>query len=262
MRGIPGSAALPRSARPVARAAWRGLIQVLAGSDPPPGQRPRWRGQRWAAGITLAAVTLLLYSASPGVKQAGHHGSVNFSNSGGAPGTPVLEPLAFARGLHTFLLSQPPVETIIIMVVVVVPLPLVIRWPLLSWRIGWLGLLLIPLLALRWQGGLPWDPAQVPVMLAAVCAAGVRHERAVLCWLWALTLLPWWLWAYRDGVSMTTAALGTAAFAAMAVAVDSVSSRRRAQQALADQAERADLERAQRAVSRGAPRSRGNCMTW
>jgi signal transduction histidine kinase len=142
----------------------------------------------------------------------------------------------------------------VIIMALVTPLPLAIRWPLLSWRIGWLGLLLVPLLQLRWWGGLPWDPVQIPVVLAAFCVAGVRHERAVLCWLWALTLIPWWLWAYRDGVSMATAGLGSVAFCAMAVAVDSVSSRRRAQRALAGQAERAELEQARRAVLEGRAR--------
>jgi signal transduction histidine kinase len=149
---------------------------------------------------------------------------------------------------------QPAVQAAVIMAVVV-PLLLAVRYPLLSWRIGWLGLLVVPLFALRWWGGLPWNPVQIPVVLVAFCAAGVRHERAALCWLWALTLIPWWLWAHPDGVSMVTAGLGSVAFGAMTVAVDSVSSRRRAQQALADQAERAELERARRAVLEGRART-------
>ena len=63
-----------------------------------------------------------------------------------------------------------------------VPLALAVRYPLLGWRIGWLGLLLVPLLDLGWWGGLPWDPAQILVVLVLLCAAGIRHERAVL-WL-------------------------------------------------------------------------------
>jgi signal transduction histidine kinase len=247
VRGISGHAALPRRARAVARAAWRGLIQVLVGPDP----SVRWRspGQRWAVGIALAAVTLLLYAASlasPSVKQAGRQvPGGHQSGSGSGRISPVFG--HFASGGP--LLTQPPVQAVIIMVVVVVvSLPLALRYPLISWRIGWLGLLVVPLFALRWWGGLPWNPAQILVVLVAFCAAGIRHERAALCWLWALTLLPWWLWAYRDGASMVTAALGTAALSAMAMAVDSVSSRRRAKRALADQAERAELEQARRAV--------------
>src|SRR5260370_34020788 len=97
----------------------------------------------------------------------------------------------------------------------------------MGWRIGWLGLLRVPLLDERWWGGLPWDPVQIPVLLTVLCLAGTRHERPVLCWLWALTLIPWWLWVLKDGPGLVIAALGSLAFAAMAVAVDRVSSERR-----------------------------------
>jgi signal transduction histidine kinase len=253
---IPRGAALPRRARPVARAAWRGLTQVLAGSDPP----ARWRspGQRWAAGIALAAVTLLLYVASLaslGVGPAGHQRfrSSSSGGSGMAPGAFVIRFSHFAVGLLPSQLAQPAVQAMIIMAVVV-PLWLAFRHPLLSWRIGWLGLLVVPLFALRWWGGLPWNPAQILVVLVAFCAAGIRHERTVLCWLSALTLIPWWVWAYQEGAGMVTAGLGTVAFGTMVVAVDSVSSRRRAQQALANEAERAELEQARRAVLEGRAR--------
>jgi signal transduction histidine kinase len=246
---MSGRVALPRSACPAVRAAWRGLARVLAGPDPPPGRRWRSPGQRRAAGIVLAAVTLLLYTASM-VSAGGSVGFPGWGRAGLESSTPAA---ALGGGPHALLLARLAVHAVVVMALVV-PLPLAIRWPLLSWRIGWLGLLLVPLLQLRWWGGLPWDPAQVPVVLAASCAAGARHERGVLCWLWVLTLTPWWLWAYRDGVSVVTAGLGSVAFGAMGVAVDSVSSRRRTQQALADQAERAELEQARRAVLEGRAR--------
>ena len=246
MQGVSGHAALPRSVRPAARAAWRGLIQVLAGPDP--AVRRRSPGRRWAAGAGVATLTLLLYAASlvsPTAKQGGRLSFGHQHGSGSGRVSPAFGHLAFVGSL----LTQPPVQAVVIMVVVVVvPLPLALRYPLFSWRIGWLGLLVVPLFALRWWGGLPWNLAQMMVLLVAFCAAGIRHERAALCWLWALTLVPWWLWACRDRVSMDTAVLGTAAFGAMVVAVDSISSRRRAQRALADQAERAELEGARRAV--------------
>jgi signal transduction histidine kinase len=131
---------------------------------------------------------------------------------------------------------------------VVAPLLVAIRYPLLGWRIGWLGLLLVPLLHERWWGSQPWDPVQILGLLTVLCLAGIRHERPVLCWLWALTLIPWWLWVGKDGPSLVTATLGSLAFAAMAVAVDRVGSERRARQALADQAEQTELERARLAV--------------
>jgi signal transduction histidine kinase len=58
-------------------------------------------------------------------------------------------------------------------------------------------------------------------------------------------LIPWWVWAGQDGPRLVTAALGSLAFVAMAIAVDRVGSERRARQALADQTE---LERARLAV--------------
>src|SRR5260370_31849377 len=131
---------------------------------------------------------------------------------------------------------------------------LAVRYPLLGWRIGWLGLLLVPLLDIGWWGGLPWDPVQILALLALLFVAGIRHDRPVLGWLWALTLVPWWFWAGRNGPSVVTAAFGTVAFLALAVAVDSAGSRRRAQVALADQAEAADLERARRAGRGGRAR--------
>jgi signal transduction histidine kinase len=131
---------------------------------------------------------------------------------------------------------------------VVIPMVLLLRYPLLGWRVGWLGLLLVPLLGLRWDGGLPWDPIQIPVLLIALCAAGFQYGRPALYWLCVLTLIPWWFWAVKDGLGVVTAALGSVAFGAIAFAVDGAGSRRRAQQTLADQAEQTELERARRAV--------------
>jgi signal transduction histidine kinase len=150
------------------------------------------------------------------------------------------------------ILSTMSVEQMLVLVLValavVAPLLVAVRYPLLGWRIGWLGLLLVPLLHERWWGGLPWDPVQIPVLLTVLCLAGIRHDRPALCWLWALTLIPWWLWAGKDGPGLVPAVLGSLAFVVMAVAVDRVGSERRARQALADQADQAELERARLAV--------------
>jgi signal transduction histidine kinase len=240
----------------MAGAAWGGLVQVLVGSDPPLARRRRSAKQRWAVGIALVVTTLLLYAASlasPDYTQANSPGS-HPSHHGPASGRSGSIPSqSHAVDFHLALVTQPVVQAVIIMTVA--PLLLMaIGYPLLSWWIGWLGLVLVPLCGLRWWGGLPWDPGQIPVVLVAFCAAGVRHERAALCWLWVLTLIPLWLWAFQDGVSVVITGLGSVAFSAMAVAVDSVSSRRRAQHALADQAERAELEQARRAVLEGRAR--------
>jgi signal transduction histidine kinase len=133
-------------------------------------------------------------------------------------------------------------------VAVVVPLPLAVRYPLLGWRLGWFGLLLVPLLHLGWWGGLPWGPAQILVLLVVLCAAGIRHERPVLVWLCGLTLVLWWFWIARQGQGVITAALGSAVILALAVAVDRAGSEHRARRDLAGQAEQTELERARRIV--------------
>ncbi len=60
--------------------------------------------------------------------------------------------------------------------------------------------------------------------------------------------MPWWLWAGTEGPGVATAAVGTVALAALAVAVDGLGSRRLAQLTVADQAERIEEERGRRAV--------------
>jgi signal transduction histidine kinase len=206
----------------------------------------------------LGATALLLGWASVASLADGHfldqHSeqfsmSQHFSSRGGRGGPVSSPPLAglLDRSLASALYAHQGLW-VLLAVMVVAPLLLAIRHPLLGWRIGWLGLLLTPLFYAGWWGRLPWDPVQVLVVLVLLCAAGIRHERAVLCWLWALTLVPWWYWVFRDGSSVVNAALGSVAFLAMGVAVDSVGSRQRAQRALADQAEAVEVERGRRAV--------------
>jgi signal transduction histidine kinase len=254
-----------RRARPVASQAGRGLVQVLFGADPPPKWRSPW--SRRAVHVGLGAATLLLGAASlislTGVTsylfQAG--GISIVANRRQALVNQVAKP----AGLHyfsafpkvplawSFAVGPGPMSVAFAMVVavlaalavVVVPVPLAARYPLLGWRIAWLGLLAVPLTGASWLGNWPWGPVQILVLLAVFCAAGVRHPRPVLWWMWALTLIPWWLWA---APRLLGCVLGTVAFTAVAVAADSMSSRRRAQQALADQTERTELEQARRAV--------------
>jgi signal transduction histidine kinase len=130
----------------------------------------------------------------------------------------------------------------------VLPLPLAARYPLLAWRIGWVAFLLVPLEGYFWWGGWPWYPVQVPLLLVVFCVAGIRQQRPVLWWMWGLTLLGWWVWVGTDRPDVVAHLLGTVAFTAVAVAVDSVSSRRRAQFALTVLAERTELSQAQLTV--------------
>jgi signal transduction histidine kinase len=249
-------------ARLPGRAVWRGLARVLTGTDPSPTWW--WRSPRQLRiGYTaLGALTLLLYVASLLIP-VGASGQMSVSSSSegsisGFSGVPCRGglsiwpqcPPGLGAGQIRYQVDMVPgtVWVLLALAVVVAPLALVIRYPLLGWRIAWLGLALVPLLGLRWRGDLPWDPVQILVLLVALCAAGIRHGRPVLYWLFALTLVPWWFWAIRDGLGVLAAALGSAAFGAMAVAVDGVASRRQALKTLADQAEQTELERARRAV--------------
>jgi signal transduction histidine kinase len=207
----------------------RGLAGALAAPDP----APRWRSpaQRWAACLGLAAATLLACAVSLASRGSGQ----------------LFGPAGFLPAVGSYVPSP------LVALAVVAPLPLAIRHPLLGWRIAWLMLLLTPLAGLFWWGQLPWDPVQLAVLVALFSAAAVRHERPVGWWMWALTLLVWWLWlglgpfgglAHR----LPAAVVGTAVFTVVAVAADAVGSRGRAQRALAGQAELAELERGRRAA--------------
>jgi signal transduction histidine kinase len=134
------------------------------------------------------------------------------------------------------------------LVMVVVPLLLAIRYPLLGWRIAWLALLIDPLAGVRQPGAWPWPGPQLIALVVVFCVAGARHPRPALWWIWGLSLIPWWFLA--PGVDSTRSArvLGGIAFTAVAVAVDALGSRRRVQRALAGQAELTELEQARRAV--------------
>ena len=209
MQGISGIAAPAKGARQIAGVAWRGLIQVVAGPDPAAGRRWRSPGQRWAARTGLGIATLLLCTASLASLSDGYGLLIldfrarHVPNGSGfhyaPPATAVVpSPVSMVQVLVQVLVA----------LAVVAPLLMAVRYPLLGWRIGWLGLLLVPLLHERWWGGLPWDPVQILVLLTVLCLAGIRHERPVLCWLWALTLIPWWLWAGKNGPSLVIGRAG------------------------------------------------------
>jgi signal transduction histidine kinase len=215
VKPMPGVPLAPSSARgtphTTAKRAWHGLIQVLIGPDPPSVWRwdtPRERRFGYAA---LGVVTLALCAA-------------NLVGSFG--------------GLGQLLLALPAVA----------PLPLAARYPMLAWRIGWLALLLVPLVPAAWWGGWPWGPGQIFAMLGAFCLAGIRQRRPELWWMWALSLIPWCLWLIADLPNLHGPASATVIFTAMVIAVDSIGSRLRAQHSLATQTERAEAERAQRAI--------------
>jgi signal transduction histidine kinase len=212
----------------VAQAAWHGLVQVLTG--PAPASAWSWRtgpGRLAAYAVLTAATLALCFSSAAQVHQVG---------AGGVQPPPSP--------------WQPPPSPwqVLLALVVVLPLPLAVRYPMLAWRAGWLGLLLAPLVPAAWWGGWPWGPNQVLALLGAFCLAGVRQKRAALWWMWALTLIPWGAWLIKDIPDLNGPLSATLIFTATTIAVDSIGSRLRTQRALAAQTEHTDAERAQRAV--------------
>jgi len=231
---MPGTAPAASSTRGVERRAWRGLIQVLAAPDTAPAW---WRPLRQRrAYIALGVTTLAL-------------GVVNLASMHSQP-TATPAPPSACRASPCHSLHYPPLSIgqMLLAVAVVTPLLLAARYPLLGWRLGWLALLLTPLVPGEWQGGWPWGPAQLLVLLVVFCVAGVRYRRPVLWWMWALSLIPWWTWFARDLADLNGPLGATIVFTAGTIAVDSISSRWRTQRALAAQTESTELERARRAV--------------
>jgi signal transduction histidine kinase len=223
VKRMPGTAPAASSAREVARRAWSGLIQVLAGRDAAPAWwHPPYRRRAYLA-LSVTALALCVLNLASMRAQLG------------VPPTPFSSQLSLVR-------------TLLAVAVVVAPLLLAARYPLLGWRIGWLALLLTPLVPGQWWGGWPWSPAQVLVLLVVYCAAGVRYQRPVLWWMWALSLIPWWLWLATDLKNLNGPIGATIVFTVATIALDSISSRWRTQRALAAQTERTELERARRAV--------------
>jgi signal transduction histidine kinase len=212
---MPGIPLVPSGTRGMAhtilRRAWHGLIRVLAGPEPQPVWRWSSSQERQVAYAALWVVTFLLCVA----------------NLNGA----------FARA-GQLLLAVP----------VVALLPLAAKRPMLAWRIGWLALLLVPLVPAAWWGGWPWGPGQILAMLGVFFLAGIRQQRAELWWMWALSLIPWCLWLAADIPNLHGPAGSVVVFTAAVIAVDSIGSRLRAQRSLVAQAERAEAERARRAV--------------
>jgi signal transduction histidine kinase len=202
---------------------------VLIRPDPAPATRWHSPWQRLVGYATLVAATLALCVVTLRHDVHHLHSADAVVSVGGAGGAAMLIALA-----------------------ALLPLPLAARYPLLGWRIGWLMMLLAPLAAgtRTWPGGAPWDTVQIPVLLVVACAAGMRHQRPLVWWIWGLTLVPWWLWllAWNAPADLTGNLAIAIAFTAATVAIDNLGSRRRTQRALADQAVLTGQERARRAV--------------
>jgi signal transduction histidine kinase len=236
MPGIAPTASAGGMVLPAARRARDGLIQVFASPDRGSAWRLPAPLQRRAAYTVLAMATLALSV----VNLASMHGRASVT-----PLPRTACPVSPCRSVHYLPLS---IGQVLLAVAVVTPLLLAARYPLLGWRMGWLALLLAPLVPGHWWGGWPWGPAQVLVLLVLFCVAGVRYRRPLLWWMWALSLIPWWLWLAMDLADLSGPLGATLVFTAGTIALDSISSRWRTQRALVNQTELTELEHARRAV--------------
>ncbi len=118
---------------------------------------------------------------------------------------------------------------------------LAVSHPLVAWRLGYVMVLLVPLIS-----GEPNVNTVISIALViAFVTAAVRHTRLVLGSMWTLTLAPIWIWL---GPRWGDAALATAALTVIAVAVDARAATRRAGQSLAEQVAATEHEEARRAV--------------
>jgi len=215
-----GDLASASAIRQAARTAMRALAQVAYGPDQPPAGQRRW--QRWAV-TTLAAVgAAMTVLAVIGLVAAAlqWHGPVR------------AQPRSFSAALPQILVSVP---------AELAPLLLAARFPLLAWRLGYLGVLLLPLV----PGQSQVDPAQVAVLLVVFAVAGLRYSRPVLWCMWALMLIPAWLWI---GPGWHKPAAFTLVLTAGTAGLDLAGAWRRARRALAAEAERAEREQTRRGV--------------
>ena len=117
---------------------------------------------------------------------------------------------------------------------------LCVRYPLLAWRIGYVALLLLPLLGRNHAIRLPLSIA----LLLCYWVAGLRHGRAASWAMCLLMLLP--VWVLMRGQERPL--LATLVLLVIQVALDATIVSRRAGHALAEQIAQSELDEARRAV--------------
>jgi signal transduction histidine kinase len=193
----------------VVRAVGRGFVQVLTAPDPAPAWRGRGRRSVTAA-LTALGVGLAIVAAVALVIALNHP----------HPDQP-LAALEFSVALAPLLLAA--------------------RYPLMGWRAAYFVALLVPLVS----GEPTVDALQAAILVFLYCVAGLRLERPALWWMWALMLVPTWVWV---GPGWEKPAVVTTCLTAITFALDAIATSGRAHEALARQAEDTELEMARRAV--------------
>jgi signal transduction histidine kinase len=115
------------------------------------------------------------------------------------------------------------------------------RYPLLAWRLAYLGILVTPLL----PGQNRVDTGYYVVAAITFAVAGLRYGPPRLWWMAALTLLPIWLWTGPDWAYPLRL---TVSLAVLAVVLYAIGRWRRDRRELAAQAEQAKRQRDRNAV--------------
>ena len=140
------------------------LVQVLTGRDDPPQWRSAARRRLAHAAAWLGWALLALLSLIAVLH--GYHGPYGGRGAADAAGW------------------------LVVALAVSAALPLAPRHPLLGWRIGFLGVLVTPLI----PGQNRVDTGYYCVLAITYAVAGTRYGAPRLWWMSALTLIPVWLW--------------------------------------------------------------------
>ena len=238
---MSNSDAVPRSVR-------QGLVEVLFGADPALRSRSPLSRRITAVFTVLGTAlvvqgvlgALLLHFWSPAVVEVQHGRAAGSTVTYLTPPT-IITALALTAGLNPLLAGLGSVL-------------LAWRYPLIGWRIGYLGMLMLPILAVPTislsVGRVPVlgsgaIPGQLLLQMLLFCLAGWRHSRPALWWMWALMLVPIALWL---GPGWEDRGIASVALTAVAVALDATGSSQRARRALVAQSALTELEQARRAV--------------
>ena len=226
----------------------------MTGTDPPLRTRSA-RTRRvvtalvvLGAAIVVAAIVGIVLSLDPVFSAKVIHG-FNFNLVGPVRSPHRLQALGNARTAKVSVAAAGwLLITSVIALIGVGPLLLSLRHSLVGWRVGYLAAVFVPIIAFI-SFGPPRDAVFVPQELAAAllvfCVAGLRHSRAALWWMWALSTLPIWLWL---GPGLALRFFAVAALLLVTIALDATGASQRARRALAVQFERTELEEARRAI--------------
>ncbi|WP_433528993.1 sensor histidine kinase [Micromonospora sp. CA-263727] len=162
--------------------------------------------------------------------------------------------LALVTAQHLLDSRGLPVATAwVIALLTVAPLPLLSTRPLLAWRIMFVGQLFgtfnrrpsdeAVVVGVPVGEFWPWSPTQVIVIVVVLATVAARVDRAVLAWIGLLSLIPVWIFV-RPGNQVGVTLL----FVVLLIVGDLIRRNLLARRALAEEAERSELEKARRAV--------------